>query len=68
MILNEDGSENGSFNVPYGATVFVKHGENVDAQTVLIKWDPYTDIILARETGFVSLKDFIEGETFALKL
>ena len=67
MILDADGTENGSFNVPYGSTVFVKEGEKVDAQTVLIKWDPYTDIILARETGFVSLKDFIEGETFAVE-
>ena len=29
--------------------------------------DPYTDIILARETGIVSLKDFIEGETYAVE-
>ena len=33
----------------------------------LIKWDPYTDIILARETGFVSLNDFVEGETYAVE-
>ena len=33
----------------------------------LIQWDPYTDIILARETGFVSLNDFVEGETYAVE-
>ena len=64
-ILNKDGTENGSFNVPYGATIFVKEGE-IAAKTT-IKWDPYTDIILARETGVVSLKDFIEGETYAVE-
>jgi DNA-directed RNA polymerase subunit beta' len=66
-ILNNDGSENASFNVPYGSTVFVKDGEKVDANVPLIKWDPYTDIILARETGLVSLNDFVEGETYAVE-
>ena len=53
--------------MPYGATIFVKEGEEIAAKTTLIKWDPYTDIILARETGIVSLKDFIEGETYAVE-
>ncbi len=67
FILDKDGNENASFNVPYGSTVFVKDGEKIAAKTILIKWDPYTDIILARETGHVSLNDFIEGETFAVE-
>ena len=67
FIMNDDGSENASFNVPYGSTVFVKSGEKIKEKTSLIKWDPYTDIILARETGFVALSDFIEGETYAVE-
>ena len=67
FILDADGNENATFNVPYGSTVFVNEGEKVSAQTTLIKWDPYTDIILARETGHVSLNDFIEGETYAVE-
>ncbi|MDA8753545.1 DNA-directed RNA polymerase subunit beta' [Candidatus Marinimicrobia bacterium] len=67
LIVDEDGKQNASFNVPYGSTVFVKDGELVEAETPLIKWDPYTDIILARETGLVSLNDFIEGETYAVE-
>ena len=67
FILDDDGSENAAFNVPYGSTVFVKDGEKIIAQTILIKWDPYTDIILARETGLVALSDFVEGETYAVE-
>ena len=67
FILDKDGSENATFNIPYGSTVFVNEGESISAKTTLIKWDPYTDIILARETGYVSLHDFIEGETFAVE-
>ena len=66
-ILDKNGEENASFNIPYGSTVFVNEDEKVKENTVLIKWDPYTDIILARETGLVSLNDFIEGETFAVE-
>ena len=47
FILDDNGQENASFNIPYGSTVFVKE-EKVKENTVLIKWDPYTDIILAK--------------------
>jgi DNA-directed RNA polymerase subunit beta' len=67
FILDADGTENASFNVPYGSTIFVNKDDKVEAGTILIQWDPYTDIILARETGLVSLKDFIEGETYAVE-
>jgi len=67
FILNKEGKENASFNIPYGSNVFVGEGDEIAANTTLIQWDPYTDIILARETGLVSLKDFIEGETYAVE-
>ena len=60
FILDADGTENASFNVPYGSTIFVNKYDKVAAGTILIHWDPYTDIMLARETGLVSLNDFIE--------
>ncbi|MCS5613759.1 MAG: DNA-directed RNA polymerase subunit beta', partial [Candidatus Poribacteria bacterium] len=66
FILDKGGNETSSFNVPYGSNVFVEEGDTIKAGTTLIQWDPYTDIILARETGNVSLKDFIEGETYAV--
>ena len=67
FIEGKDGVENASFNVPYGSTVFVNEGDSIAAKTTLIQWDPYTDIILARETGHVALKDFIEGDTYAIE-
>ncbi|MEC9376963.1 MAG: DNA-directed RNA polymerase subunit beta' [Candidatus Neomarinimicrobiota bacterium] len=67
FILDKEGNETSSFNVPYGSNVFVEEGDAIKAGTTLIQWDPYTDIILARETGNVSLKDFIEGETYAVE-
>jgi DNA-directed RNA polymerase subunit beta' len=47
--------------------MLVEDGEKIKAQTTMFQWDPYTDIILARETGLVSLKDFVEGETYSVE-
>jgi DNA-directed RNA polymerase subunit beta' len=30
----------------------------------LFSWDPYTDLILARQSGVIKMKDFIEGDTY----
>jgi len=66
-VSQADNSSKTVFNVPYGATMLVEDGETIKAQTTLFQWDPYTDIILARETGLVKLKDFVEGETFSVE-
>ncbi|MFQ6614947.1 MAG: DNA-directed RNA polymerase subunit beta', partial [Fidelibacterota bacterium] len=55
------------YNIPYGANMFVSDGEKIKPGTLLFQWDPYTDIILARHSGFVSLNDFIEGETYQVE-
>ncbi len=53
-----------SFNVPYGAKIFVKDKAKIKSGDVLYTWDPYTDVILARHDGVVEFKDLIEDETY----
>jgi len=53
-----------SYNVPYGAKVFVKDGDKIRVNSVLFAWDPYTDVILSRSNGIVRFRDMAEGETF----
>ena len=68
LVIKQNESEKKSvFNIPYGATMLIEEGEKVKPDTTLFQWDPYTDIILARETGIVKLKDFIEGETYSVE-
>ena len=68
LVIKQNKSEKKSvFNIPYGATMLIEEGEKVKPDTTLFQWDPYTDIILARETGIVKLKDFIEGETYSVE-
>jgi len=53
-----------TWNVPYGAKVYVKNNQNIKTGTPLFAWDPYTDVILARTNGIIKFKDFIKDETF----
>jgi DNA-directed RNA polymerase subunit beta' len=68
-ILNEKKKNEifSEYNVPYGANVFIKEGEKIKSGKTLFRWDPYTDIILAAQTGKVNLRDFIEGETYQVE-
>jgi len=67
FIQNKKGETISKFNIPYGSNIFVNEGDGVESGDTLVQWDPYTDIILARETGIVSTKDFVEGETFSVE-
>ena len=66
-IFDNKNNEIAQYNVPYGANMHVQEGDKVKSGQLLIQWDPYTDIILARDTGHVVLKDFIEGETYSVE-
>ncbi|MEE9167936.1 MAG: DNA-directed RNA polymerase subunit beta' [Candidatus Neomarinimicrobiota bacterium] len=55
------------YNVPYGANLLVNDGERVKAGQTLFNWDPYTDVILARQGGYVRFLDMIEGETYQVE-
>ncbi|MFQ6616044.1 MAG: DNA-directed RNA polymerase subunit beta', partial [Fidelibacterota bacterium] len=50
--------------VPYGSNLLVKNNQKVKGGQVLFTWDPYTDVILARQTGYVKFVDMVEGETY----
>jgi DNA-directed RNA polymerase subunit beta' len=52
------------YNVPYGANVNIKDGAKIKKGQILFSWDPYTDLILARQSGIIKMKDFIEGDTY----
>ena len=66
-ILDENNSPRVEYNVPYGANMLVADGEKIKAGTILFQWDPYTDIILARQSGYIFLKDLIPNETYQVE-
>ena len=66
-IVSKEKGSNSDFNVPYGANLNINDGDKVKSGSTLFQWDPYTDVILARQSGIVELKDFIENETYQVE-
>ena len=63
-IVDSKGNILDEYNVPYGANVNVLDKSKIKKNDILFSWDPYTDLILARQSGYISMKDFIEGDTY----
>ena len=51
-------------NVPYGATLNVKDGQQVKKGDVICTWDPFNNVIVAEITGVIKFDNVIEGVTF----
>ncbi len=62
-ISNEKGIEIQRNPVPQGAFIFIPDGEQVDKDTIFVRWDPYSSPILTEVKGKVKYEDIIEGIT-----
>ena len=62
-IFAENGRELQEMQVPYGATVLVKAGQEVAADTELIKVDPHNEVIVSEKEGTVEFVDLINNIT-----
>lgn len=62
-ILDHRGREIEHYQVPYGAKILVKDGEEVKARQEFAEWDPFSTFILTEETGVVRFHDVVLGLT-----
>jgi DNA-directed RNA polymerase subunit beta' len=62
-IIDENGREREKYRLNYGATLMVKEGDQVKANTLLAEWDPYTTPILTEASGVIKFGDVTEGLT-----
>lgn len=51
-------------NVPYGATLMVKDGQQVKKGDAICTWDPFNNVVIAEIAGAVKFENIIEGVTF----
>ena len=51
-------------NVPYGSSLYFKHGDVVEDKKVIAKWDPFNAVIVSEYAGKVRFNDVIEGKTY----
>ncbi|WP_300521983.1 DNA-directed RNA polymerase subunit beta' [Alcanivorax sp.] len=62
-VADELGRERERYKLPYGATVTVGEGDQVDGGQVVATWDPHTHPIIAEVEGKVQFGDMEEGIT-----
>ena len=62
-ILDHRGREIEHYQVPYGAKILVKDGEEVKARQEFAEWDPFSTFILTEDSGVVRFHDVALGVT-----
>ncbi|GAA5100928.1 DNA-directed RNA polymerase subunit beta' [Wohlfahrtiimonas larvae] len=61
IITDEFGRNRERYKVPYGATLAVHEGEEVNVGDIVATWDPHTYPVVVEASGFVKFEDFDEG-------
>jgi len=51
-------------NVPYGATLSVKDGQEVKKGDVICTWDPFNNVIVSEQNGKIKFDNVLEGITY----
>ena len=64
QLLDDHGRSKARYQVPYGALLKVKEGEEVPENGILYEWDPYSNVIMTDRPGKVHFLDIIEDATF----
>ena len=67
-IVSETGRERERYVIIYGAKLKVHDGQDVDVDTLLAEWDPFTTPILTEVAGVTKFGDIVEGQTMQEKL
>ena len=51
-------------NVPYGSSLYFRHGDEVSRGDKIAQWDPFNAVIVTEYAGTLKFNDVIEGVTF----
>ncbi|OGT88560.1 MAG: DNA-directed RNA polymerase subunit beta' [Gammaproteobacteria bacterium RIFOXYA12_FULL_61_12] len=64
LVLHDDvGRERERYKVPYGATLMITDGADVEAGRMVASWDPHTHPVITEVAGRGGFVDFIDGVT-----
>ncbi|OOY50341.1 DNA-directed RNA polymerase subunit beta' [Solemya velum gill symbiont] len=64
-VLDELGRERERYKLPYGATLLVKDGLEIEGGALIATWDPHTHPVITEVAGILQFVDFVEGVTVA---
>ncbi len=51
-------------NIPYGATLNIKEGQQIKKGEAICTWDPFNNVIVAEIAGKIKLENILDGITF----
>jgi DNA-directed RNA polymerase subunit beta' len=56
-----------SSNIPYGANLYKKSGQEVKRGDHISDWDPYNAVILSEFNGKIGFENIVEGQTYRIE-
>ena len=62
-VTDARGRETERYKLPYGATIYVREDDHIDAGQVIARWDPHTHPIIAEVSGSVEFVDLEDNVT-----
>jgi DNA-directed RNA polymerase subunit beta' len=68
LLRTKEGQVRSRLSVPYGATLAVEEGQQIEAGDLLFSWDPYSEPIVADSEGIVVFQDILEEQTMREEL
>ncbi len=63
----ESGKQYVSHHIPYGASLFVKEGQEIKKGEVICEWDPFNAVIVSEFSGIAKFDSIEEGVTFRVE-
>lgn len=51
-------------NIPYGANLLVKDGQQIAKGDVICTWDPFNNVIVSEQAGSIKFESVLEGFTY----
>jgi DNA-directed RNA polymerase subunit beta' len=54
-------------HIPYGAKLYVKHGDLVSKGKMICEWDPFNAVIISEMSGRLEFEDIIENVTYKVE-
>ena len=64
FVDNNTGIVLSTVNVPYGSSLYFKHGDKVKKGDLIARWDPFNAVIVTEYEGKTRFNDVIEGVTY----
>jgi DNA-directed RNA polymerase subunit beta' len=62
-IVDDDGRERATYQVPYGSALLIEDGDELERGAAIYGWDPYSEPILSDIDGKVKFKGLLDGVT-----